>query len=84
MGSVFNHYPLFTYEKIRKQNEMYHAEYDEYDHQNDKDASACFLNSLGEDYRRRLRVKSSRIQKLKFTDLFMMFIEIERPQNAEL
>ena len=63
---------------------MYHAEYDEYDHQNNKDTSACFLNSLGEDYRRRLRVKSSRIQKLKFTDLFMMFIEIERPQNAEL
>merc|ERR1711884_155072 len=84
MESVFTHYPQLTSLKIRKQNKEYDAKYDEYDHQNDKDAIACFLNSLGEDYRRRLRVKSSRIKKLKFTDIFMMFIEIERPQNAKL
>ena len=82
MVSVFTHYPEFTFAKMRKQNETICQEYDAYDTQNDNDALECFMNCLGEELRRRIRVKSKR--DMKFSDIFMMFIDIERPQNAEL
>ena len=40
------------------------------------------MNSLGEDLRRQIRVK--RKPDMLFTDVFMMFMNIERPQNAKL
>ena len=82
MVSVFTHYPEFTSAKMRTQNKDICKEYDTYDKQNDDDALECFMNCLGEDLRRRIRVKSKAY--MKFTDIFMMFIDIERPQNAEL
>ena len=84
MVSVFTHYPHFTTANIRAQNLRIEAEYNTYNCQNDNDALACFMNSLGDDYRRSLRVKNNPAKELKFTDIFMLFIEIERPQNAEL
>ena len=84
MVSVFTHYPHFTTANIRAQNLIIEAEYDTYDRQNDNDALACFMNSLGDDYRRSLRVKNNPAKELKFTDIFILFIEIERPQNVEL
>ena len=52
------------------------------DKQNNDDATECFTNSLGEDLRRRIQVK--RKDHMLFSDMLMMFINTERPQNAKL
>ena len=69
-------------EWLGKLNNALNLCHDTHDGQNNDDAIECFMNSFGKDLRRRIRVK--RKPDVLFTDIFMMFINIERPQNAEL
>ena len=55
---------------------------DTHDRQNNDDAIKCVMNSLGEDLRQQIQVK--RKDNMLFTDIFMMLINIEQPQNAKL
>ena len=81
MLSVFTNYPKFSMEEIKLQNEIYVAECDEFDKQNDKEAIICFLNCLDDQLHQDIwtRIESDML----FTEVFMIFIQHERPQNGE-
>ena len=53
----------------------------EYDKQNDKEVITCFLNSLDDELHQDVW---TRIEPgMMFTEVFMIFIQHERPQNGE-
>ena len=57
--NLFKHYPKFTTEVVKTQNEIwYDTLYDDFDNQNDKDAIECFMNSISEELRKELLIKS--------------------------
>ena len=68
-------------EQIRSQNSLYETNYDEYDQQNDKEAITCLLNSLDDELHQDIwtRIESGML----FAEVFMIFIQHERPQNGE-
>ena len=83
MLNLFKHYPKFTAEVVKTQNEnWYDTLYDDFDNQNDKDAIECFVNSISKELRKELLIKSE--ENMKFSELFMIFVENKRPQSGEL
>ena len=73
--NISTSHPLFTVESMKRTNAFVITECGTHDKQNNDDAIECFVNSLGEDLRRRIRVK--RKDCMLFSDTFMMFINIE-------
>ena len=54
MASAFDSCLLFTVKKMKVRNVTARPKHDTHDKQNDDDATECFMNSLGEDLRRRI------------------------------
>merc|ERR1711884_263840 len=77
-----NSHPLFTIKRMKMRDFDPIGECDTHDEQNDDNTIKCFVNSLGEDLKQQIQVK--RKDNMLFTNIFMMFINIEQPQNAEL
>ena len=78
---LFKHYPKFTKDVIKKQNEDdYNPAYDDYNKQNNKDATECFMNSINEELRKELLVRIE--DDMKFSEIFMIFIKNEHPQSG--
>ena len=82
MISLFSEYPKLTAEEVKIQNIIYSTSYDEYDKQNDKEAIECFLNSINEELCKDILARTE--DKMLFSEIFMIFIEHERPQHGEL
>ena len=83
MIAVVADYPKLTVEEVKKQNNnMYNHVHDKYNKEYDKEAIKCFLNSLNKELCKDnlLRTEDS----MKFSKVFMIFIEHEQPQHREL
>ena len=83
MLNLFNDYPKFNKETVGQQNtSTFNALYDEYDKQNDNDAIESFLDSLSEPLRKKILGKVDK--EMKFSEIFMIFIDNEHPQSGDL
>ena len=83
MISAFTaHPPLFTVDSMKAQNEDVVQCCNMRDEQNDNNMPKLPINCLGEELQQRICTK--RKEGMMFAAISMMFINIERPQNAKL
>ena len=82
MVSILDNYPRFSREEIVVQDEALKTLYDSYDNRNDQAATKCLLNSLCDDLKQDLLSKID--DGMKFTEIFMIFQDNERPESVDL
>ena len=80
MISVFTHYPCLNSTEVSKQTDWFKDKYDDYDQQNDRAATKCFLNSLTDALKKEIQQRSK--PEDLFVDTFVVFVENQRPLRA--
>ena len=79
--SVTSNYPKMSMKHTRDQNLSHWPLHNEHNIQNNAEAVTCFLNSLDKELHEDIW---TRIEPgMSFTEVFMIFIQHERPQNGE-
>ena len=82
MISVFTDYPCLSSTVVKSQTEWIRSCYDDYDKQNDDSARECFLNSLSDSLKKEIQTKTKPDDL--FVDVFVTFVENERPLSGNL
>ena len=82
MVSILTHYSCLSRATVNKQTAWMKNKYDAYDLQNDNSAKQSFLNSLQDALKKDIQIKTKPDDL--FVDVFVVFIENERPVSHDL